>query len=194
MDIDLKEHLFTCGTSLVLHRQKNLADTDFAQLRGFSDKQRQSITVCVLSNTHITGACFPHLALLPNLKALYCSGTQVKDDAPFDLLSKTIEIINLDRTEIGDRCILTLTKLKRLKLLSLRETGVTDSGLHLLGSLPSFREYYVDGTIVSASAKRRLGNAIELDAITFTAALHFFLCAIQFGAGNLIRFTPYRRR
>ena len=194
MDINLKDHLFTCGTSLVLHGKKDLTDNDFAQLRDFSDKQRQSITVVALSNTRITGACFPHLALLPNLKALYCGSTQVKDDAPFDLLSKKIETINLDRTEISDRCILNLTKLTRLTLLSLRETGLTDNGLYLLGALPSLREYYLDGTIVSAFARQRLGSAIELDSITFSKALSFFPYAMQTGTGKLNRFIPYWRR
>ena len=191
MPINLREYLFSSGTSLVLHGVETLTDTDFAQLRDFSDEQRQSITVVVLSNTHISGECFRHLALLGNLKALYCGGTQVEDNAPFDLLSKTIEIINLDRTDIGDRCILRLTKLTRLRSLSLRETRVTDSGLHLLSAMPSLREYCLDGTSTSDYAKQRLDNTIQSDAITFAKALYILQYAIRLGAGKLIRFAPY---
>ena len=193
MRINLKDHLFTCGTSLVLHGKKDLTDNDFGQLRDFSDKQRASIKAVVLSNTHISGACFPHLALLPNLEALYCGGTQVTDDAPFYLLTKSIETINLDRTKISDGCISNLTKLKRLRLLSLRETRITDSGLHRLGALPSLREYYLNDTIVSAFAKQRLGNAIKLKDLTFATAPYLLLCFMQFGAGKIGRFIRHYR-
>jgi Leucine-rich repeat (LRR) protein len=189
MHINLKEHLFNSGTSLVLHGAKNLADTDFAQLLDWSVEQRQAITVVVLSNTHITGECFRHLVLLPNLIALYAGGTQVKDDAPFDLLSKTIEILNLDRTEVGDKCISRLRNLPRLRLFSLRQTDITDNALHLLGAMPSLCEYYLNGTSVSDYAKQRLDNAIKLDSITFATALYFFSCTIRNGAEKLIKFT-----
>jgi len=191
MRINLKEYLFNRGTSLVLHGQKDLADTDFAQLRDFSDRQRQSITVVVLSNTHITGECFRYLKLLPNVTALYGGGTQIKDEAPFDLLSKNLKILNLERTQISDACILKLTKLTRLRSLSLRQTDITDSGLHLLSAMPNLREYYLDGSKVSTYAKQRLDNAVELDSITFAAALYLMWCAIQIGAGRLVRVTPY---
>lgn len=95
MPINLREYLFSSGTSLVLHGVETLTDTDFAQLRDFSDEQRQSITVVVLSNTHISGECFRHLALLGNLKALYCGGTQVEDNrnGPGFLDSRISEIL-----------------------------------------------------------------------------------------------------
>ena len=106
-------------------------------------------------------------------------------------LRTTIEVLNLDRTEVGDRCILQLMNLPRLRLLSLRQTGITDSGLHLLGAMLSLREYYVNGTIVSDYAKQRLDNVINLDAITFAMACYFFLCTIQIRARKLVRFSPY---
>ena len=189
--IELKDCLRTSGASLVLHGERDLVDADLAQLRDFSEKQRAAITTVVLSNTHITGECFQHLALLPNLIVLYGCGTQIKDDAPFNLLSRTIEILNLDRTEVGDRCILQLMNLPRLRLLSLRRTGITDRGLHLLGAMPSLSEYYLNGTIVSDYAKQRLDNVINLDAITFAMACYFFLCTIQIRARKLVRFSPY---
>ncbi len=143
MSIELKDYLFKSGATLVLHGVRELVDADLAQLRDFSERQRAAITSVVISNTCITGECFQHLALLPNLIALYGGGTRVKDDAPFDLLSRTIEILNLDRTEISERCILKLRNLPRLRLLSLRQTGITDNGLHLMGAMPSLREYYL---------------------------------------------------
>jgi hypothetical protein len=185
MSIEVKDYLSNSGAALVLHGERELVDADLAQLRDFSEKQRAAITVVVLSNTHITGECFQHLALFPNLIALYGGGTQIEDDAPFDLLSKTIEILNLDRTEVGDRFILKLRNLPRLRLLSLRQTGITDNGLHLLRALPSLREYYLNGTIVSDYAKQRLDNAIKLNSITFATALDFFRCTFQIGARKL---------
>jgi len=193
MSIELKDYLFDSGAALVLHGERELVDADLAQLRDFSQKQKTAITTVILSNTHITGECFQHLALLPNLIALYCGETRVKDDAPFDLLSKTIEILNLDRTEVSDRCILRLRNLPRLRLLSLRQTGITDNGLHLLATMPGLREYYLNGTTVSDYAQRRLDNAIKLSSTTFAKALYISLCTIQIGAGKFIRFTPYRR-
>ncbi|MEN8133281.1 MAG: hypothetical protein ABFS45_24510 [Pseudomonadota bacterium] len=189
MSIELKDYLFNSGAALVLHGERELVDADLAQLRNFSQKQRAAITSVVLSNTHITGACFQHLVLLPNLTALYGGGTRVKDDAPFDLLSRTIEILNLDRTEVSDRCILKLMNLPRLRLLSLRQTGITDNGLHLMAAMPDLREYYLSGAIVSDYAQRRLDSTIKLDSITFATALHFFLCTIQIGVGKFIRLT-----
>ncbi|MEN8133672.1 MAG: hypothetical protein ABFS45_26635 [Pseudomonadota bacterium] len=179
MSIELKDYLLNSGAALVLHGERELVDADLAQLRDFSQKQRAAITTVILSNTHITGECFQHLALLPNLIALYCGGTRIKDDAPFDLLSKTIEILNLDRTEVSDRCILKLRNLPRLRLLSLRQTGITDNGLHLLATMPGLREYYLNGTIVSDYAQRRLDNVIKFGSISFATTLYFSLRTIQ---------------
>ena len=76
MSIELKDCLLNSGAALVLHGERDLIDADLAQLRGLSEKQRAAITAVVLSNTHITGECFQHLALLPNLIALYGGGTR----------------------------------------------------------------------------------------------------------------------
>jgi Leucine-rich repeat (LRR) protein len=189
MPINLKEYLVNSGTSLVLHEIEILADTDLAQLLDLSDQERQAISAVVLSNTHITGECFQYLALLPNLKALYGGGTRVKDDAPFDLLSKTIEILNLDRTEVSDRCILKLRNLPRLRLLSLRQTAITDNGIPLLRAMPSLCEYYLNGTIVSDYAKQRLDNAIKLDSITFAKALYFGYVCVKCWYSRLLPLT-----
>jgi hypothetical protein len=67
MSIEIKDHLLCSGAALVLHEEKELVDADLAQLLKFSEKQRAAITSVVLSNTDITGECFQHLAILPNL-------------------------------------------------------------------------------------------------------------------------------
>jgi len=190
MSIELRDYVSNSGTALVLHGERELVNADLGQLRDFWEKQRAAITTVVLSDTHITSECFRHLTLLPNLIALYAGGTQVKEHAPFGMLPKTIEILNFDRTDVGDRHILKLRNLPCLRLLSLRQTLITDNGLHLLGAIPSLREYYLDGAIVSDYAKQRLENAIKLDSLSFAKALDFFLSAFQIGARQLIRLTP----
>ena len=104
----LKNCLYASGAALVLHGKRDLLDSDLAQLRNLSEQQRAAITSVVVSDTGITGECFRYLAALPNLKALYANRTQVDDEAPFERLPKTLEVVNLDHTEVGDLCVAKL--------------------------------------------------------------------------------------
>jgi hypothetical protein len=122
MSIELKSCLFDSGTALVLHGKRELVDADLAQLRDLSAERRAAITSVVVSGTDITGECFRYLAVLPNLKALYANKTRVDDDAPFECLPKTIEIVNLDDTDIGDACVSKLRTAPNLYSVRLRNT------------------------------------------------------------------------
>ena len=180
MPVQLENCLFDSGSALVLHGKKELVDADLAQLHGLTEGQRASITTVVVSGTNITGECFRDLAFLPNLKALYASRTRVEDDAPFERLPKTMTIVNLDHTDVGDACISKLRNLSNLYLLRLRNTNVTNRGVNVLAAMPNLGECHVDGTAVSEHATQRLLNAIALRKVTFRMAVRFLLHFIQF--------------
>ena len=187
MPIDLKDYLFSSGTALVLHGEKELRNADLAQLLGFNNEQRAAITVVVLSKTDITGACFPYLALLPNLWELYVNRTLITDNAPFELFLKTLEVANLDNTEAGDVSVSKLKRAPNLRVLSLRHTRVTEHAIRHLDNLRNLREYYLEGTAVSEYAKQRLDRARELGTMNVATVLDWFLYSIQVGAQKLAR-------
>jgi len=182
MSIELKDYLVNSGAALVLHGEGELVDADLAQLCDFSEKQRAAITAVVLSNTNITGACFRYLAFLPNLKALYANKTRTDDDAPLQCLPKTMEIINLDHTAVGDVCVAKLRMAPNLYSVRLCKTGVTNRGVNILSTMPNLRDYHVDSLAVSEYAIRRLNNALDLRAVTFNTTMYFLLNSIQLGA------------
>jgi hypothetical protein len=155
---DLEAYLFNSGTALILHGQSSVVDRDLGRLRDLPRKQRTTITSVVLSNTEITGECFAHLAHLPNLKALYASNTRVDDEAPIERLPKTVAVINLDHTRVGDRIISRLRRMPRLREVYLRNTGVTARGVELLGLMTNLHECRVGGTDLTQYPRGRLGN------------------------------------
>jgi hypothetical protein len=179
MCIELTDNLLNSGTCLVLHGERELTDADLAQLRDFSEKQRAAITTVVLSNTDITGECFRYLVLLPNLKALYANETRVNDDAPFECLPRSIEVVNLDHTEVGDVCVSKLKMAPNLYSVRLCKTGITNRGANLLATMSSLRDCQVDGITLSEHTRQRLVNAIALHAITFNKAAFFLLYSLQ---------------
>ena len=179
MSIDIKDNLFNSGAALVLQGERELLDTDLAQLRDLSEKQRAAITSVVLSNTNITGECFRYLAFLPNLRALYANKTRVNDDAPLECLPKSMEIINLDDTATGDVSISKLKMAPRLYSIHLRKTGVTNRGGNILAAMPNLRECHVDGMVINEHTRQRLNNAMVLRVATFNTVIYAFLYCIQ---------------
>lgn len=171
MPIKLKDHLVNDGTALVLHRESELVDSDLAQLLDFTREQRAKLTVVVLSETKVTGVCLRYLACLPRLRELYLNGTQIRDWDSFDLSGWALEMVNLDNTRLGDIAIARLLRAPYLRTVRLCNTQVTDRGLQLLGTLPSLREYHVDGTPTSKHAKCRLDNRIRMTHMDLSRAL-----------------------
>jgi hypothetical protein len=186
MCIELTDNLLNSGTCLVLHGERELIDADLAQLRDFSEKQRAVITTVVLSNTDITGECFRYLALLPNLKALYANQTKVNDDAPFECLPRTIEVVNLNHTKVGDVCVSKLTMAPNLYSVSLCKTGITNRGGILLATMPNLHDCQVDGVALSEHTRQRLVNVIALRAVTFNKVMCFLLYSLQLEASKLM--------
>ena len=170
MPIELNDHLLNDGTALVLHGETELEDSDLAQILAFTEEQRRTLTVVVLSHTKVTGACLAYLACLPHLTELYLNGTQIGDQDPFELAGWPLETVNLDNTRLGDMGIARLGRAPNLRVVRLRNTRVTDRGVQMLGTFPRLREYYLDGTPTSDHAKRRLDNAIEMAHIDLAEA------------------------
>ena len=171
MPFELKDHLLNDGTALVLHRESELADSDLEQLLDFTEEQRAKLTVVVLSGTRVTGACLRYLACLPRLRELYLNGTQISDWDSFDFSGWALEMVNLDNTGIGDTAIARLLGAPNLSTVRLCNTQATDRGIQLLGTLPSLREYYLDGTPISKHAKCRLENTIRMARMDLSQAL-----------------------
>jgi hypothetical protein len=103
---------------VVFNGNKSLTDADLGQLLNFDNEQRRKIRFVVLSHTNITAECIKGLAVLPNLIGLFLRGACIADDAPFELLPKTVEIVNLDDSRAAD---LTVSKLSQLPQLSAAE-------------------------------------------------------------------------
>ncbi len=186
MSIELKDYLVNSGAALVLHGERELVDDDLAQLHDFSEKQRAAISSVVLSNTDITGACFRHLALLPNLKALYANRTRVENDAPLECLPKTMETINLDYTKVGDLCVSKLRLAPSLYSFRLRNTKITCRSADILASMSNLRDYDIEGAAVSEHARQRLLNALVLRKATCYVAFYFLLCRSRLAAAKLM--------
>ena len=196
MSIQLENCLFSSGAALVLHGKKELVDADLARLHDLSAEQRASITSVVVSSTNITGECFRYLAALPNLKALYANKTQVDDESPFERLPKTLEVVNLDHTEVGDLCVSKLRLAPNLYSIRLRNTTITRGGVEMLASMASLRNFEIAGAFVSEHTRQRLLNAIVLREATCYAAFDFLLCCSQLAAAKLwlgFRDVPFAR-
>lgn len=192
----LKNCLYASGAALVLHGKRDLLDSDLAQLRNLSEQQRAAITSVVVSDTGITGECFRYLAALPNLKALYANRTQVDDEAPFERLPKTLEVVNLDRTEVGDLGVSKLSMAPNLYSVRLRATKITPRGVEMLASMPGLRDCEIDGADVNEHTRQRLINAIVLREATCYAAFDFLLrCSLLAAAKLLLGFrdVPFAR-
>ena len=206
MSIDLNNHFYSSGATLVLHGKKELTDADLAQLRDLSDQQRAAITTVVVSETGITGECFCYLAVLPNLKALYANKTQVADEAPFEHLPKTLEVVNLDHTEVGDLCASKLRMAPNLYSIRLRNTKITSEGVEMLASTNRLRDCEIDGADVNEYTRQRLFNAIVLREASCYAAFYVLWCCTQLVAAKLMlgftyapfasyfRFSDWRKR
>jgi hypothetical protein len=193
---DLKNCLYASGAALVLHGNRDLVDCDLAQLRNLSEQQRAAITVVVVSDTGITGACFRHLAALPNLRALYANKTRIDDEAPFERLPKTLGVVNLDHTEVGDRCVSKLKTAPSLYSIRLRNTNITPLGVDMLASMPGLRDCEIHGTDVNEHTRQRLLNAIVLREVTCYAAFDVLLRYSQLAAAKLLfvlRDVPFAR-
>ena len=191
MPIELNDHLLNDGTALVLHGETELEDSDLAQILAFTEEQRRTLTVVVLSHTKVTGACLEYLACLPHLRELYLNGTLVSDQDPFELSGRALEVVNLDNTRLGDMGIARLIRAPNLRVVSLRNTQVTDPGVHLLGSFENLREYYLDGTPTSVHAKCRLGNTIKMAHIDLAGTLRVIGRQIQLGARLVARIVAF---
>lgn len=186
MPFDLNDHLVNDGTALVLHGVKELQDSDLAQLRGFTEAQRNRLTVVVLSRTKVTGACLEYLACLPHLRELYLNGTQISDQDAFELSPSSLETVNLDDTRLGDLGITRLSRAPNLRAVRLCNTQVTDRGVRTLETFPRLREYCLDRTPISRHAKRRLDNAMKMAHIDFTGALRVIGRQIELGVRNKV--------
>lgn len=186
MSIELNNHFCNSGAALVLHGKKELTDADLAQLHNLSAQRRAAITSVVVSDTGITGECFRYLAALPNLKALYANKTQVDDEAPFEDLPKTLEVVNLDHTEVGDLCVSKLRTASNLYSIRLRNTNITRGGVEILASMNRLRDCETDGAHVNEYTRQRLLNAIVLREASCYAALYFLLCCTRLVAAKLM--------
>lgn len=190
MRLSLHRHLYDSGSALVLDGIQGLTDDDLAQLRDLDDEQRRNIRVVVLSHTSITGQCLKHLTVLPNLTGIYLHGTLIDDDAPLELLSTNVEIVNLDDTLVGDRSVAKLSRLPRLRILRLRHTRVTDCGAFDLLRVRTLRSVCLAETAVNDLAKRRLDNNIVLEIVGFSMALR----SVQYHAHRVLRILTLQVR
>ncbi len=195
MEMLLNHYLFDSRSALVLHGNKSLTDADLDQLLDFDNEQRRKIRVVVLSHTNITGGCIQRLAILTNLKRLYLQSTCITDDAPFEILPMTVELVNLDDTCATDLSVSKLSRLPQLKFLSLRHTHVTDRAAHQLETVNTLREVCLAETLVSDHAKRRLDNKLVLDTIRFPMVMRIVQLHLSMALRTVVRWMrPDPRR
>lgn len=190
MRLSLHRYLYDSGRALVLDGIQGLTDADLAQLADLNNEQRRTIRVVVLSHTRFTDEGLRHLAVLPNLAGLYLHGTCMTDDAPFELLPTSVEILNLDDTRVGDCSVAKLSRLPRLRTLRLRHTDVTDCGAFELLRAHRLRSLCLAETAVSDLAKRRLDNHFFLKAIGLSVALRL----VRHYADRILRVLTLQNR
>ena len=183
MPVDISEHLLASGTALVLHGEQRLTDGDLAQLSELSDIERSKITIAVLSDTPLTDVFFQHLAELPNLRELYLQGTSITDHAPFELCTHKLEVVNVDRTCFGDKAIGKLSLARELRVLSAKNTEVTNSGIYQLAKSKKLHEYHLSGTNVTKRGKILLDNALY--RATFLSLARYFFHSLQISIRRL---------
>jgi len=86
-----------------------------------------------ISDLNLRSVGFKNLALLPNLKRLYASGTKCTDDDVGRISGlSTLEELDLRDTAVTDASIATFTRLRRLKWTNLSSTRVTRDGIRRL--------------------------------------------------------------
>jgi Leucine-rich repeat (LRR) protein len=173
MNVSLSNNLNGSGTALVLDGNVDVTDADLEQLGGFGDQLRRKITTVVLSRTNIQGSGIKHLNALPNLTRLFLNGSSITDSAPFDELPRSLEVLNLDNTSVGDRGVSRLCGMPSLRVLRLEGTEVTDRGLFALLKLRSLSEIYLERTATSWMARRRLENDIKLNAAGYSQIVRY---------------------
>jgi len=106
-------------------------DTDFENIKAFSDLQR-----LMLTSTKITDASLAHFKELRTLRILALNDTGITDAGLVHLEGLTnLESLGLIGTKVTDEGISHLTGLANLHTLRLHQTHVTDRGLVPLGTM-----------------------------------------------------------
>ncbi len=140
----------------------------------------KSLQTLQLANTAVTNQSLTALSVLPKLTHLDLSGTEVNDQGlkalsrmnNLDELmlantkvtgrelpwSSPIDTLSLARTQVNDKVLALVVRLKTLERLSLANTKITDSGLTYLSRLEELQELDLSGTPITNRGMRFLAR------------------------------------
>ncbi len=142
---------------------------DGAKITDVGLKQLQELTnleSLALIDTDVTDAGLEHLTS-KSVKLLWLRNTHVGDRAMEHIGKITaLEVLFLDDTRITDAGLKSLQRLKNLKTLTLGNTNVTDAGLQYLKGLKKLETLPMDGTKVTREGVRELQKALPTTQIS----------------------------
>ncbi len=190
MNVSLNSHLYGSGTALLLNDNRDVADADLEQLVGFDHELRCKIRTVMLSRTNVTGSGIKHLSALPNLTSLFLNGSSITDAAPLGDLPRSLEVLDLDDTDVGDQGVSKLCSLPKLRILRLRRTEATDRTVLELLMAENLREVWLDDTATSWAARRRLESNMALSAAAHAPIMPY----VRYHGGNLLGAVTLRAR
>ncbi|PPD73679.1 hypothetical protein GOBAR_DD29390 [Gossypium barbadense] len=117
-----------------------------------------------LSHTAIDDVALSYIGLMPSLKVIDLSNTNIKGfflqlgteshvDSTLTALQNLsyLESLNLEHTQVRDPDLLPLLSCKNLSHLSLKCASLTDATLHLLSSLPKLTTLHVRDAVLTTN-------------------------------------------
>lgn len=136
------------------------ANDEFKVLAGLTKLEKLHFSLHFLTNINVQDKGLAYLKTLTGLKELRAAQSRLKGSslAPFVNLEK----LDLNYSTFGDDGMEYLIGLKKLKVLELRDTLVTDRGAPHLGHLPALEELDLYGAKLTDSGIRSLSPAKKL--------------------------------
>lgn len=125
------------------------------------------LEILMLFDAHVPNEALRHVAGLKSLKELGLSGNNQFGDEGLAYLadSKSLEILDLESTEVTDAGLLQLAKLASLRELRVDGPKIRGPGLAHLAKLPSLNRLVLRGS--SPYNKRATDNTFSNEALTY---------------------------
>jgi hypothetical protein len=125
----------------------NLSKNDWIRSSGISGLAKlPALKILRMDSCKLSAPVLVPMKKLKHLKLLALRGSNVADDGVDQLVDTTIEQLDLEKTNISDRSLRTLAKMRYLKELGLNQCSVSQSAIDKLQQeRPNLRIWEHDG-------------------------------------------------
>jgi len=110
---------------------------------------------------------FSYLAKIKGLTLIWADGASINDDALLSLKESKIKSVGLYGTDITDKGLLYLSRVKSIEDIDLRDTHITDDGVRYLADLPNLKSVRFWGTKVTNKGIMHLVGSRNLQEINY---------------------------